>query len=228
MKNMAWSVVVCMVAWTWSTTAWAQEEPEFIEHRSTLDVAFDGDVQVLSVGHVPYLRLLPVDWFRAGIGARAFVATGGDLRMAQVDTENMGDGSMDVDAFRADRLLTGSVNLGLYLKFSIVGRVELGLNFDLVGLPWAWSSAGEYEPVDGDPTRLDPIGTPFPSIGFTRGQVTSDNLTVGYVFADDWVGFVGWNFTGLEVETGEVPDGVRAGRYERTNSLIKLGVGHTW
>ncbi len=207
-------------------SAQAAEPPpaeQHVEHTVVVAGGYGGRVGSANLRYSPAFAIDRARRLRIGPQLRLVGFFGSDLRMATVDTDNVGDGGPDEDALEVDRLSVGALNLGLSLQLQLGQRWHLGLNLDVVGLP---AGGGGATFVAGDTRVAVDAGSPVPSLAFTRGQVTSDHLTFGYSPVSDRLTLlVAWNQSGMELLTREAPTpDVAERRYERTVTMAKLGV----
>ena len=182
---------------------------------------------MLRLSFTHYWSICAKKKFHVGAGARVFTVFGDSWRMAEVNTSNNADGGEDENAILTNDITVGGVNAGLYLKYDLSPKWEIGLNFDIIGIGFANEKGTEYvAATDGLTTTVTETKSPSPNIAFTRGQVSSDNLWVGYNFTEKFQARIGFNFTGVELEVEDLPQTLEDPRFERINTMMILGVGY--
>lgn len=197
------------------------------ENNIDLSYGFAENADMMRLAYTHYWGLGAKQKFHIGGGARLLTVFGDRWRMAEVNTSNNADGGIDENAIVTNDITLGAINLGLYLKYDITPRWEVGLNFDIVGLGMVNEEGTEFFSSGNElGSSVQQTKSPGPNIAFTRGQVSSDNLWLGYNFANKFQARVGYNFTGNELEVEDLPQELEDPRFERINSMVIVGFGY--
>ncbi|MEO0472893.1 MAG: hypothetical protein AAF206_24970 [Bacteroidota bacterium] len=204
----------------------AQDEvPAQTEQNVTLSYGFSEKFNMLRLSYVNYWGLGQKKKFRIGPGVRAIWAFGNDWRIATVNTSNSGDGGGMENALSVEQTSLGGVNLGLFLKYALTPKLEIGLNFDVIGIGFGGPETADFVEADNNETTVvQDLNAPNPNIAFTRGLVSSDNLWIGYKVVDNFQLRAAFNFTGAELEVADLPIESDDPRFERINTNLVIGV----
>lgn len=192
-----------------------------------LSIGTAQDANMLRFSYTHYWAFGAKQRLQLGAGVRFLSVFGDSWRMAEVNTANNADGGLDENAILTKDVTLGGLNAGFYFKYGISPKWELGLNFDIIGLGFANEKGTNYvASSNGQSTAVSSIGSPNPNIAFTRGQVSSDNLWLGFNALENFQVRVGYNFTGVELEVSDLPQELEDPRFERINSMFIFGLGY--
>lgn len=197
----------------------------FAQNEQNLGLAF-GNGTALTVARAEYTYYLGLgkkQKFKIGFGARVISGFGQDLRFATVNTDNNGDGGADQNSLQVDNVRLGGLNTVLGIKYSFNEHWDLGLRFDVVGLGFGATQGGTFTDVSSGESRELTSKAPNPNIAFTRGQVMSDNLWVGYTFSERHQLYAAFSFLGAEYEVDNSGLNLPDPRFERIHQMLVIG-----
>ncbi|MEM6344703.1 MAG: hypothetical protein AAF927_12510 [Bacteroidota bacterium] len=203
----------------------AQDEPTNREQNIGLALGSGNDLTAFRLEYGHYWGLGERGRFKIGLGLRAHYGLGSDLRMAIVNTtNNNGDGALDQDAFVVSNFGVGGLNTVLGIKYSFNDKWDLGLKFDVLGLGFGAAQGGDFtEQETSEITAVD-TKSPNPNIAFTRGQVMSDNLWLGYTLKQKHQIILSFAFFGTEYELSDNSAlNLEDPRFERIHQMLFVG-----
>jgi len=223
MKNILLTFVLTTVI----LFAQAQENaPSSHEHNIGFGIGNGAGLTVLRGEYVRYWGLGKKARFKVGAGGRLFYGFAQDARYSTVNTGNVGDGSLTENAIQVENVGIGGLNAVLGLKYAISAKLDIGFRLDLIGLGLGAGQGGIFEDVNQNTTEQVTTQAPNPNIAFTRGQVMSDNLWLGYTFNQKHQVYLSFSFLGSEYELKDNLLGLEDPRFERIHQM--LVVGYNW
>lgn len=197
------------------------------EHNIGVAIGNGNELTSIRGEYTYYIGLGAKKKFKIGVGARMAYGFGSDLRFAEVNTENNGDGGADQNAITITDVGLGGLNAVLGIKYSFNEKWDLGLRFDVVGLAFGANQGGLYQPINGTSISNVETTTPNPNIAFTRGQVMSDNIWLGYTINNHHQLFASFAFYGTEYElTDNSTINLTDPRFERIHQMVFIGYNY--
>ena len=211
-----------------SLTLFAQETEKTSSNQQTVGVAIGNgnDLTVIRGTYLYYFGLGKTGKIKFGVGLNAFYGFGEDHRYALVNTSNVGDGDENEDAIRLADVGLGGLNSTIAIKYTIKEKWDIGIRWDVLGFGFGAGQGGVFEDVSEGTSLAVKTKSPNPNINFTRGQVMSDNIWVGYTLGGAHQIYASFSFLGSEYELDGDDQNLDDPRFERIHNMVFLGYNY--